>query len=832
VALENTINLFLDQYYPRFAEYSGSEGGREEVYAQRLEVRNKLQAFVKNDFPLIIARIEDESQFLKVYEIFDLISRQSYPGGRQHYLSFFGAKRYYTYSEKKQEPPPEVSGRFQGTEIKDNIKKLYNLLTAERSQLPQYYEDFLKIPFVGRNLATAFLMYQNPKEFLMVNEKTFPLLDRLGIQRPRNDSFGEYDKLRAAILKIKDQSLNYEDGGFKDFLDLDWFEHLFGIKALEEELLFTGFTNKDFRRCTGKKPDAKYLQSRFKSLMEAVKPLLPPSLIERLWIPRINIQGTKDYRRSMWIGTSHAKYKNPRLGMQFQVYMRKEEFFAGIWGEGPARQTRNEAARRIKANSNDFIDLVNKLPTSYELRVENASPKTYKPGEFDQDKLNEFLQHLPEGGTYLAIGPWLTPEETVERKERILNFCADTIRNLTPLYSLITGREIQAPEPEGEKSPALISVEKVTAAHLLAGKNIVFYGPPGTGKTFLAKNMAKRFCKDNFLLRTGNAEWTAYDVVGGLGFSSEKGKTSNENPVFMLDFRRGFLTFAVQKADEESPCWLIIDEINRANLDLSFGKAFTLLDIDHRSEPLVDKDEYPSIPNAIYIPKSFRIIATMNSYDRAILFSLGFAFRRRFAFIELPSPFKHSVTDYSLDKENEQNWYTRMNNLVRDEAFTNIQRWIEDWIDSFSDNERLLFSSFPNFEKNLKETYGKMKSGAMDPYNPQAIMYSLAEEITKKGLVEFGFAQVVDGLKFVIAFLSLSSNSSTNLAVEAVDNAFLAYFIPQFEYILPDLRREKISGERQGIENTLEQVIQILDELGLKQSIAKLQLLKKEQKVF
>jgi hypothetical protein len=63
--------------------------------------------------------------------------------------------------------------------------------------------------------------------------------------------------------------------------------------------------------------------------------------------------------------------------------------------------------------------------------------------------------------------------------------------------------------------------------------------------------------------------------------------------------------------------WLIIDEINRANVDLAFGKFFTLLDPVHRD------GERLEIPGAglgysLEVPFSFRVLATMNSYDREL----------------------------------------------------------------------------------------------------------------------------------------------------------------------------------------------------------------------
>lgn len=836
--VEDVIKAFLDEYYPRFADYTGSEGSRDAVYEERLEIKRKLELFLKNEFPTIMARLgEDESQYQRVYEVFDLIAKASYQAGRQHYLSFFGAKRYYDYSGKKEQPSLEVLGKFQGAQVKENIAKLYNLLTSDRSQLPQHFDEILKIPFVGWNLATAFLMYLNPEEFLMVNEKTFHFLEKLGIKRPTTKSFEGYEKLRKFCLEIRNYSTRYADGGFRDFLDMDWFEHLFAIGELGAKPLFEGFLKEDFRHFTGKREDARYLQRRFKKLKEAIKPMLPSALVEKLWVPRIRARGQKEYRRSMWVGTSHPEYEDPRLGIQFQFYANKDNSFAGIWGEGPARQARNEAAERIRANSKYFIELVRKLPSDHTLYVFHEDfEKAYQPTEFDEKKLEEFVEHVPTSGMYFSIGPWLTPQQTIDKKEKILDFYAKTVDNLLPLYSVITGKVIQVVEAEEKKPEVLQRVEKAAFAHLLAGKNLVLYGPPGTGKTLLAKHIVRKFCKNNFLLRTANAEWTTYDVVGGVTFSGRKETAPDETPFLRLGFRKGFLTRAAEEVNKELPCWLIIDEINRANLDLSFGKAFTLLDIDHRTEPLVDKDEYPDVSSAIHLPRSFRIIATMNSYDRAILFSLGFAFRRRFAFLELPSPFKLSLIKYDLDKEIEQNWHSRVTSLVKDEVYKSVQGKIEEWINVFSDDERLLFSSFPNFERNLKEIFEKVKKGAMDPYNPQAVTYSMAKEITEKGLVEFGYAQIVDGLKFVLAYLALEltdHDDFAGLVVEVVDETFLAYFIPQFEYILPELRREKISAQRdRRIEDTIDEIIQILDELGLKQSISKMRTLKKEQTVF
>jgi hypothetical protein len=233
--VEKIIKAFFDEYYPRFARYSGSEGSRDEVYKKRLEIGQKLSLFVRNDFPGIVARIVDESQFQKVYEIFDLIAKNSFQAGRQHYLSFFGAKRYYEYTKKGEQPPSDVQSKFQGLDIRENIKRLYNLLSNDAVKLPGYFAEFLKIQFIGWNLTTAFLMYQNPREFLMINEKTLNLFDKLGIKRPKDDSYEEYDRVRKLATEAMETSKQYSDGGFKDFLDMDWFSHLLAIGELERK---------------------------------------------------------------------------------------------------------------------------------------------------------------------------------------------------------------------------------------------------------------------------------------------------------------------------------------------------------------------------------------------------------------------------------------------------------------------------------------------------------------------------------------------------------------------------------------------------------------------
>ncbi len=72
-----------------------------------------------------------------------------------------------------------------------------------------------------------------------------------------------------------------------------------------------------------------------------------------------------------------------------------------------------------------------------------------------------------------------------------------------------------------------------------------------------------------------------------------------------------------------------------------FGKVFSLLDLDYRiRQPLIDEETSQKLDymeGSLHMPLSFRIVATMNTYDRSLLFSLGYAFLRRFAIVDKPS---------------------------------------------------------------------------------------------------------------------------------------------------------------------------------------------------
>jgi hypothetical protein len=82
--------------------------------------------------------------------------------------------------------------------------------------------------------------------------------------------------------------------------------------------------------------------------------------------------------------------------------------------------------------------------------------------------------------------------------------------------------------------------------------------------------------------------------------------------------------------------WLVIDEFTRAPVDAAFGGLLTTLSGGEHavlSVPVTD-----GTTRDLPLPPDFRIIGTLNSFDRHFLNQMSEAIKRRFDFIDIPPP--------------------------------------------------------------------------------------------------------------------------------------------------------------------------------------------------
>lgn len=178
-------------------------------------------------------------------------------------------------------------------------------------------------------------------------------------------------------------------------------------------------------------------------------------------------------------------------------------------------------------------------------------------------------------------------------------------------------------------------------AALRAGKHLLLTGPPGTGKTTLGQVLADAAAQLGLargaVLATATADWTSADTVGGYWLEANN----------KLAFHPGQVLRAIRENE-----WLIVDELNRADIDKAFGQLFTVMSGQAVTLPFRLAVESGDLPVSVvpfgkeapegtspfYVVSSWRMVATLNTRDRDLLFSMSHALLRRFAVVDVGNP--------------------------------------------------------------------------------------------------------------------------------------------------------------------------------------------------
>jgi MoxR-like ATPase len=181
-------------------------------------------------------------------------------------------------------------------------------------------------------------------------------------------------------------------------------------------------------------------------------------------------------------------------------------------------------------------------------------------------------------------------------------------------------------------------------------KQLIIQGPPGTGKTFVAERLARFLVSESEGFHETlqfHPAYTYEDFIQGLR------PEANNGQIFFRMIPGRFRDFCdnASKRSNETPCVLIIDEFNRANLSRVFGELMYLLEYRDKVVPLAANG------TPFQIPKNVFLICTMNTADRSIAL-VDHALRRRFSFVHISPQYEilskvlkaHGLPEESLVK--------------------------------------------------------------------------------------------------------------------------------------------------------------------------------------
>jgi len=255
--------------------------------------------------------------------------------------------------------------------------------------------------------------------------------------------------------------------------------------------------------------------------------------------------------------------------------------------------------------------------------------------------------------------------------------------------------------------------------NLLMGKDVILIGSPGTGKTELAKMVPSMIFDRPYRVETATSDWTTYDVIGGLMYDGKR-----------MSIKLGCVTQTALSGE-----WLVIDEFNRADIDKAFGGMFTAIESHQLNIPTLDNRT-----KTVQIPDDYRIIGTLNTYDRHFLFNISYALMRRFAFIGMPIP-PHDEERAILTGE-------------RGIAFEDVKQSL-----GRGRVERVLTST----------PYRSLVDKLYDVMNPETGIRKL------RGI---GTAQLIDTLRFVLMGLMMDHDAQH---LDLLDRALESNVLPQLD---------------------------------------------------
>jgi MoxR-like ATPase len=250
--------------------------------------------------------------------------------------------------------------------------------------------------------------------------------------------------------------------------------------------------------------------------------------------------------------------------------------------------------------------------------------------------------------------------------ERLQSIFPELVAEHHPALGVAPGSGVTKTDGGGQV-PSVINVpieidpriERMVRLAILSAPAVILVGPPGSGKTTLLRQVVDRIVADpktfGFQVGPKGVEWSAAeenwsttDLVGGQTIDGNE-----------LRFRPGRVLSAIADGN-----WLIVDEVNRADMDRIFGGLLTWLSGQYVTlgtvSPAIGSPQvqlgwstgttcsvenqerltHPgsgSGPVRYLAGTEWRLLGTYNALDAQRVFRFGHALGRRFLRVPIPA---------------------------------------------------------------------------------------------------------------------------------------------------------------------------------------------------
>ncbi len=306
----------------------------------------------------------------------------------------------------------------------------------------------------------------------------------------------------------------------------------------------------------------------------------------------------------------------------------------------------------------------------------------------------------------------------------------------------------------------------------LGVRQMVFQGPPGTSKTFESKRLVlkqlnpesdaltARFISQEDIsaaldayklnendyanpsasskLATGGWDLVQFhpsygyeDFIRGIEVKADGGLPSYNSVNKILGKIAEFAKIAENANPDEPPkFYLVIDEINRANIATVFGELIYGLEYrDSKVSTPYEVEDKVSTPVSrtkdIVLGKNLFIIGTMNTADKSIE-SIDYAIRRRFLFVDSPADRNVVISCYQNASENEDE--------------NSIELLVFDAVQAIFDNESYFNDEYQKSDVRLGHTYflRKRKKGYEEDFVERFVfqIIHILREYVKDGILD------------------------------------------------------------------------------------------------